>query len=39
MPSKRGEEDDMTEIISDKPFVPIGKFNYFREFITEESPL
>jgi hypothetical protein len=29
----------MSEIVSNAPFVPIGKFNYFREFITEETPL
>jgi tricorn protease-like protein len=29
----------MSEIVSNAPFVSIGKFNYFREFVTEETPL
>ena len=39
MANKRGAEDDMSEIVSEKPFVTVGKFNYFREFVTEETPL
>lgn len=33
----RGEDEEL-EVISEKPFVPVYKFNFMREFVTDSSP-